>query len=63
MGQLVVAMVLGVIAIEISVALVVVFQALDKKGVKFFAKQKNRTMTAFSIGALLFIIALLLILK
>ena len=58
MNNLIIAMILGVFAIEISVAIIVGFQALAKRGVKFFENQVTRMIIAFGIGFVLFLIAM-----
>ena len=62
MNNLIIAMIVGVFAIEISVAIIVGFQALAKRGVKFLENQVTRMIIAFGIGFVLFLIAMGIIL-
>ena len=61
MDKLLPAIIVGVIAIDISVAISVFFQTLAKKGVTFFENVKLRTAMSFGIGAVLFAIVMAIV--
>ena len=58
MEKVIIGLIVGVVAIDISVAISVVFQSLAKKGVKFFENVKARMAVSFGIGFILFLIAM-----
>ncbi len=62
MDKIMIAMIAAVFAIELSMLIIVGLQNLAKKGVKFLENVNTRMIIAFGTGAVLFLIAMGIIL-